>query len=368
MLDWTGERFVPWAKEAAVAYEHLHRYMWASTLVRGKRVLDLASGEGYGANLLARHASYVCGVDIDEAAVQHATEKYREPNLQFLKGSVTAVPISEARSFDVIVCFEAIEHIEEHDALLGEVKRLLKDDGLFVVSTPNKDVYDPGGETSNPFHVKELTFYEFNTLLTRHFSSVGYLGQRLHPASSLWPLGVSCGNIVREFVVGRGEKEFSEISSEERVPRYFVGIASDAPGTLQPGSVLLDHSDELTDLVNEKDRDLRETKASAESAKLWLERQLDERSEALAWRGTQVEQLSRDLDWVRACNQDMERTIAARDQALAWRATQVNELEQTLEAQKPELQELAEIRVSRGWRMVLKLRGVRDRISGIFGK
>src|SRR6185295_410464 len=93
MLDWTGERFVPWAKEAAVAYEHLHRYIWASSLVKGKRVLDLASGEGYGANMLARQASFVIGVDIDEEAIRHATDKYPGPNLQFIKGSVTAVPV-----------------------------------------------------------------------------------------------------------------------------------------------------------------------------------------------------------------------------------------------------------------------------------
>ena len=54
MLDWTGERFVPWAKEAAVAYEHLHRYLWSSNFIEDKRVLDLASGEGYGGEILPR--------------------------------------------------------------------------------------------------------------------------------------------------------------------------------------------------------------------------------------------------------------------------------------------------------------------------
>src|SRR5262245_2253326 len=101
MLDWTGERFVPWAKEPAVAYEHLHRYIWASMLVKDKRVLDLASGEGYGSDLLARQASHVCGVDIDDTAVRHASTRYSKPNLQFLKGSITDVPISEKQSIDV---------------------------------------------------------------------------------------------------------------------------------------------------------------------------------------------------------------------------------------------------------------------------
>ena len=58
MLEWTGERFVPWAKEPTVAYEHLHRYTWVSRLVKDKKVLDLASGEGYGTEILARDAAF----------------------------------------------------------------------------------------------------------------------------------------------------------------------------------------------------------------------------------------------------------------------------------------------------------------------
>src|SRR5688572_21943462 len=162
MLDWTGERFVPWVDEAAVAYEHLHRYFWVSGFVQGKRVLDLASGEGYGSNLLARTADFVVGIDIDAGAIRHASEKYTASNLQFLQASITEVPIAEPHSFDVIVCFEAIEHIEAHQALLAEVKRLLKKEGLFVVSTPNKSVYNEHSEEHNPYHVKELSFDEFN--------------------------------------------------------------------------------------------------------------------------------------------------------------------------------------------------------------
>jgi O-antigen biosynthesis protein len=401
MLDWTGERFVPWAKEAAVAYEHLHRYMWASTLVQGKRVLDLASGEGYGSHLLSRRAAHVCGVDIDDAAVRHAAEKYRKSNLQFVKGPITAVPITEIHQFDVIICFEAIEHIQEHEALLSEVKRLLTPEGLFVVSTPNKDAHG-AGEDSNPFHVRELAFDEFNALLSRHFSNVSYLGQRLHPASSLWPIGSPNGHAqsIQEFVVERGESEFAEIRDESRVARYFIGIATNGSVIVEPGSVLLDHSDELTDLVNEKDLDLRETKAAADSAKEWFQEQLNERNEALTQRGAEVQQLNDDIQdltkgvdglrgdlaWVQSCNQELERTVTSRDQALAWRAEQVDALEKAktellhrlavqaeqLQAVSVELgskkQELTEIHLSRGWRLILRLRAVRDKLKGVLGK
>jgi len=143
MLDWTGERFVPWAKEAAVAYEHLHRYLWSSNFIEDKRVLDLASGEGYGGEILARRAAFVCGVDIDAEAIRHASERYRRPNLEFIKGCLTSVPVSDAHSFDVITCFEALEHIDQHDEMMREVKRLLKPGGLFVAVT-NGDAHTAG--------------------------------------------------------------------------------------------------------------------------------------------------------------------------------------------------------------------------------
>src|ERR1051325_5374137 len=113
MLEWTGERFLPWVKESTIAYEHLHRYAYAATLVKGKRVLDLASGEGYGAKMLCASAASVVAIDIDENVVRHASEKYGSRKLQFLAGSITEIPIREDASFDAIVCFEAIEHIED---------------------------------------------------------------------------------------------------------------------------------------------------------------------------------------------------------------------------------------------------------------
>src|SRR5437763_440995 len=137
-LEWTGERYLPWVKNATISYEHLHRYAFAARFARDKHVLDLGSGEGYGANILARTAISVVGVDIDENSVAHASSVYRGKNLKFVVGSFAKVPIRNDHSFDLIVCFEAIEHVENHDELLTEVKRLLKPDGLFIVSTPNK--------------------------------------------------------------------------------------------------------------------------------------------------------------------------------------------------------------------------------------
>src|SRR5262249_48754119 len=172
MLEWTGERFLPWINESTIAYEHLHRYAYANTLVKDKRVLDLACGEGYGSNLLASAAASVVGIDIDDNVISHASQKYRRANLRFLAGSVTAVPIQQDHCFDVIVCFEAIEHIENQPALMAEAKRLLDSEGLLIVSTPNKTIYREQSPENNPFHVKELHFAEFQELLARYFRNI----------------------------------------------------------------------------------------------------------------------------------------------------------------------------------------------------
>ena len=381
MLEWTGERFLPWIRESTIAYEHLHRYAYAATLVKDQRVLDLASGEGYGSRMLAASAAFVAGLDIDENAIRHASAKYGASNLQFLVGSLTAVPIQDDHSFDTIVCFEAIEHIEDHEGLLREVKRLLKPNDSFIVSTPNKAVYHDEAEEENPFHVKELYFEEFRNLLARYFGNVKILGQRIHPASSIWSLDSASGDNVHEFVIERGGNGFDFIDAEKRIARYFIAIASDAVPARPPSdSVLLDQSDGL---LEEKDQERIRQVTEKEAAIQSLE-------EALKWRETQIQQqqegiqeLEKGLQWTQNRAGELEKTIKANEEALAWRAAQVDELaigkeywereSATLTTQLQNTQRqlaaatdtLAGIYASRGWKAILKLRSIRDTLMGL---
>jgi 2-polyprenyl-3-methyl-5-hydroxy-6-metoxy-1,4-benzoquinol methylase len=126
-LQWTGERFVP-GMPGGIRYEHLHRYALCRHLVAGKHVLDIASGEGYGSAALAGWAASVVGVDIDDGSIRHARQKYgRLPNLSFRKGSADAIPIGDDE-IEVAVCFETIEHLGNHQGLLGEIRRVLAPD------------------------------------------------------------------------------------------------------------------------------------------------------------------------------------------------------------------------------------------------
>ena len=245
-LEWTGERYLPWIRNATISYEHLHRYAFAARFAQGKRVLDLGSGEGYGSSILARTASSVLGVDIDCESIQHASAKYPKENLTFSVGSFAHVPSAD-HVFDLIVCFEAIEHIENQHELLSEVKRLLAPDGLFLVSTPNKTAYRTESEEKNQFHVNELEPAEFEELLRQYFREITFLGQRIHSGSGIWPLKQAQSNFIEEIAVEHIASEFEFIANDRRVPIYIIGIASNSSSAVTDiaGSVLIDNSDEL---------------------------------------------------------------------------------------------------------------------------
>lgn len=97
LIEWTGERCVPWTPDVQVVYEHVHRYLWAADLVVGRRVLDLGSGEGFGAALLADAAEHVVGIDIDELTVEHSRLNYEGSNLAPSKVVELAVRLEDEK-------------------------------------------------------------------------------------------------------------------------------------------------------------------------------------------------------------------------------------------------------------------------------
>ena len=111
-----------------IRLEHLHRYLLAAELAKGRRVLDIACGEGYGSDLLSQVARLVVGVDIAIEAFEHASLRYHRPNLKFVAGSCTTIPLASG-SVDVVVSFETLEHVAEHEAMLKEVRRVLVPSG-----------------------------------------------------------------------------------------------------------------------------------------------------------------------------------------------------------------------------------------------
>lgn len=226
-LDFTGERFLPEVR-GAIYYEHWHRYAVLAEVVAGKRVLDAASGEGYGSHLLARTAAQVTAVDVSPDAVAYATRRYPRPNLKYVVGSVTALPVASG-SIDVVVSFETIEHLAAQAEMLAEFRRVLTADGVLIVSSPNRPVYNEAGGEANHFHVRELDRDEFAALLAPQFPQQAWYAQRVVAQSALWAEGGVAGAPACLALAD----EAPVVAAAPAAPMYFVVIAA-APGVALP--------------------------------------------------------------------------------------------------------------------------------------
>lgn len=176
-LSFTGERLVPGKVDADLYQEHLARYVFAEPLAKGRRVLDAGCGVGYGAQRLARCAQHVEAVDNSPEAIAYARAQYRSANLVYAVADVTALPFP-AGAFDLAVAFELIEHLTDPRLFLRELARVLRPDGLALISTPNRTTYsDARPGYVNPFHIREYYAEEFLALLRETFPAVRLLQQ-----------------------------------------------------------------------------------------------------------------------------------------------------------------------------------------------
>jgi SAM-dependent methyltransferase len=175
-LPLTGERTLPDVPEENYWYRrHLVVYEWIASRTAGRRVVDMACGEGYGSDLMAaRGAASVVGIDANPEAHEHARLRYVRPNLRFERDLVEAF----AEPCDAVVFLQTIEHVQDPGAILEHFKSMLASPGLVFVSTPNLlTLAPPGAEKSdNPWHVKEYRAEEFRELCEAHFGQVELFG------------------------------------------------------------------------------------------------------------------------------------------------------------------------------------------------
>ncbi len=174
-LPLTGERTLPDVPEENYWYRrHLIVYEWIAARVGGGRVVDMACGEGYGSDTLARSAASVVGVDANPEAHEHARLRYVRPHLRFQRDLVE----SFAEPCDAVVFLQTIEHVEDAGAILDHFRSMLSPGGVAYVSTPNLlTLAPPGAEKSdNPWHVHEYRVEEFRALCEAHFPRVELFG------------------------------------------------------------------------------------------------------------------------------------------------------------------------------------------------
>jgi lipopolysaccharide exporter len=184
-FEFTGEQAVQGGTPERIMQDHNARYAFALRFVRGKTVLDVACGTGYGTRRLAQAgAAHVTGIDVSEEAVDFARRSHSAPNVAFRVGDVTRLDVA-SESMDVVVSFETIEHVEDDRRVVEELHRVLRPDGLLLLSTPNRPVTSPlkGIEEApnNRHHVREYDRRQLEALIAPRFRIRRRLGQRQRP-------------------------------------------------------------------------------------------------------------------------------------------------------------------------------------------
>lgn len=286
-MDFTGERLIPEKNQNdLILGEHLARYYFARSFVKGKKVLDVACGTGYGTKILAEAGAIeTFGVDISTEAIDYARENYSSENAKFSLGNAEKLDFPD-KEFDVIVSFETIEHLNDYCKFLKEIKRVLKEDGTFIVSTPNKALYPEG----NPFHVKEFYRDEFISELRQFFENVKLKEQQTFVDNAIFD--------EKENYQGNGET-FNNTKKVEGL--YLIAICSKSIPTLSKTFSLLTSANDIVSpsLIKE----LEERTSWAKS----LEKDMEERT---AWAKSLEKELKERTTWAKSLEKDLEEKTA----------------------------------------------------------
>lgn len=317
ILKFTGERIVPAADNCEPHFalkmyqEHVARYLFASQFCTGKRVLDVGCGVGYGAHLLARQgASDVVAFDIDPATIEHAREHYGHPNLSFRVASISDLPLEE--SFDVVTCFEVIEHIERQQRLVRTIAASLNRDGCLIVSTPRNL-----GALRSSFHCREFSPFEFTSLLESCFPHVRMFFENNH--------FVSLVTDAPPHVVDRVHLLHPQFSLGQC--DYMVAVASFQPLGFEPKTTMVVNDDQYVKLQERDVRVLHEAEDRLRSALAETNASLDKLRDQLSEATSTSRVLAAQLD------------TNHHPQALAALQTQVNQSHRSLDRMAEQLAE-----------------------------
>jgi len=267
MAEFTGERVVPGEVEPDLWNEHVSRYAFAARFTAGRLVLDAGCGTGYGSALLAQSAATVAGLDVASETVESARKSYTGP--KFLAGSCSFLPFREG-AFDVVVSFEVIEHLHQQDLFIAECRRVLKRDGLLIVSTPNTLYYAESRAEAgpNPFHEHEYEAQEFETALRTQFANVALLLQNRTECFAFYPPeGWRGGEVVAEPGADCAEQA-----------NFFIALCSN--GSLPRHEPLL-YLPRVANLLREREHHIGKLEGELAQKEAWLGEARSERDAAL---------------------------------------------------------------------------------------
>ncbi|MBL8173553.1 MAG: methyltransferase domain-containing protein [Bryobacterales bacterium] len=296
MAEFTGERVIPGQVDPDLFNEHFARYAFAARLARGKRVLDIACGTGYGAAELAIAARSVTGVDISSDAVEYAAQHYAAANLHFETAGAETLPFPD-HSFDLVVAFEVIEHLHDARALLAEARRVLAPAGQFIVSTPNRLYYEETRRLSgpNPFHTHEFEYEEFRHALSDFFPHVSLFVQNHSGVIVFQPGDASSATEVR--------REAAKPNPAES--HFFVAVCALAP---QLGSPVFVYVPNTSNVLREREKHIQLLEQELLKKTQWLESALIDHETLVAAHRQQTAELERRNRWAEDLNKDLQQT------------------------------------------------------------
>ncbi len=294
MAEFTGERVIPGEVDVDLLNEHMARYTFAARLARGKRVLDAGCGAGYGSAALARAAEWVVGVDSAPAAIEFARAHYAAGNLSFEEASCEALPNADG-SFELVVAFEVIEHLEDWRSFLREAHRVLVPNGQLVVSTPNRLYYTEsrGPDGANPFHVHEFDFEEFRAELTAVFPHVSMFLENHVEGFTFQPHETGSTAEVR---VDAGEPAPDE-------SHFFVAVCANRPQTGNPTYVYIPRT---ANVLRERERHIGLLQKELDEKNGWLAESQRSLAEMTRQYGRLEGELEKSNRWAADLNRELE--------------------------------------------------------------
>jgi len=337
-VEFTGERVIPGEGDVDLFNEHRARYLFAQRFSSGRQVLDAACGTGYGSALLGENAKAVFGVDISWEAVEYARRHYRSANVLFSQSDCLALPFASGQ-FDLVVAFEIIEHMEEPEGFLGELRRVLDPSGILILSTPNRLYYTEERGVTNPFHHREFAYPEFEEILQPLFPYRAILFENHVPGllvsgpDAKPNFSSRAADTAPEAPTVQDEMPVACASDQEKTAHFFIALCSRRP--LEPvtpllylpsaGNVLRErevHIRRLTEYLAEANTETEKARAQMDEQRVRLEAELEERTRwareldrQLAEKSADLLQLQADYDskvqWALGLEQELEQARAA---------------------------------------------------------
>lgn len=358
---------IPGLVDPELELEHVIRYQFAAQFVENKRVLDASCGAGYGSALLAETAASVDGLDISQEAVAYAQAEYSRSNIRYTVGSIGELPYPDS-CFDVYVSFETLEHVDEETQkrFVEEAKRVLRPDGILIVSTPNKEVYDRRG--TNDFHVNELGYEAFSALVHSSFSNVSFLSQQWELTMSLAKDGTSLSSFSAN-TPDRNAEYLVAVCSNAEIPPFYTQVVLHDPGKFRS----------LMDWATENDKEIRKRNAHISD----LDAEIEADRKTIQARDQAIADRDEEIASVRAKLSDQDEKIAGLEKETGAQKNTIAELEQTVRNKQGHIElllesdrelerirgpyeanrrELDEIKASRSWRLAQFFAGIASAI------